>query len=74
MVIAKRISYGTRTLVGSNSMALLASAIDTCRLRGASAVDLLARSISVALLGLAAPGLPPVAQHFLGRNGVVMGN
>jgi hypothetical protein len=30
-VIARRISYGTRTEVGSHSIALLASIIDTCR-------------------------------------------
>ena len=34
-VIARRISYGTRTEVGSHSIALLASIIDTCRLRQA---------------------------------------
>ncbi len=72
-VIARRISYGTRTLVGSNSVALLASVIDTCWLRGASATDLLARAISAARLGLAAPGLPPIAPHLLGRNGALMG-
>jgi transposase len=72
-VIARRISYGTRTLVGSNSLALLASVIDTCRLRGASATDLLARAISAARLGLAAPALPPIAPHLLGRNGALMG-
>ncbi len=72
-VIARRISYGTRTLVGSNSLSLLASVIDTCRLRGASATNLLARAISAARLGLAAPALPPIAPHLLGRNGALMG-
>jgi hypothetical protein len=72
-VIGRRISYGTRTLVGSNSLALLASVIDTCRLRGASAVDLLARAISAARLGLPAPALPDIAPHLLGRNGALMG-
>lgn len=59
-VIARRISYGTRTAVGSHSVALLASIIDTCRLRGASATDLLARVIHAARLGLPIPGLPPI--------------
>ncbi len=72
-VIARRISYGTRTLVGSNSLALLASIIDTCRLRGASATDLLARAIHAARLGLSAPALPPIPALLLGRNGALIG-
>ncbi|MDP1649563.1 MAG: IS66 family transposase [Rubrivivax sp.] len=64
-VIARRISYGTRTLVGSNSMALLASVIDTCRLRGANATALIARAIHAARTGLPAPSLPPIAAHLL---------
>lgn len=59
-VIARRISYGTRTLVGSQSMALLASVIDTCRLRNASATELLARAIQAARTGLPAPRLPDI--------------
>ena len=62
-VIARRISHGTRTLVGSNSVALLASIIDTCRLRGASATALLARAIHAARTGLPAPCLPPIPAH-----------
>jgi len=72
-VIARRISYGTRNLVGSNSLALLASVIDTCRLRGASVTDLLARAIHAARLGLPAPELPPIAVHLLGRHGALVG-
>lgn len=53
-VIARRTSYGTRTLVGANSLAMLASVIETCRLRGASATDLLARAIHAARQGLPA--------------------
>ena len=64
-VIARRISYGTRTLVGSNSVALLASIIDTCRLRGASATALLARAIHAARTGLPAPCLPPIPAHLM---------
>ena len=62
-VIARRVSYGTRTAVGSHSVALLASIIDTCRLRRASATDLLARAIHAARLGLPAPNLPPIPPH-----------
>jgi hypothetical protein len=72
-VIARRISYGTRNLVGSNSLALLASVIDTCRLRGASVTDLLARAIHAARLGLPAPALPPIPVHLLGRQGALVG-
>ena len=64
-VIARRISHGTRTLVGSNSMALLASVIDTCRLRGASATALLARAIHAARTGLPAPTLPSIPAHLV---------
>lgn len=62
-VIARRISYGTRTPVGSHSVALLASVIDTCRLRFASATDLLARAIHAARLNLPAPPLPPIPTN-----------
>jgi len=60
-VIARRISYGTRTEVGSHSIALLASIIDTCRLRQASATDLIARAIHAARMGLPTPTLPPIS-------------
>jgi transposase-like protein len=59
-VIARRISYGTRTEVGSHSMALLASIFDTCHLRGASATALLTQAIAAARQGLSAPPLPPI--------------
>ena len=62
-VIARRVSYGTRTAVGSHSVALLASIIDTCRLRQASATDLLARAIHAARMGQPAPNLPPITPH-----------
>ncbi len=72
-VIARRISFGTRNLVGSNSLALLASVIDTCRLRGARVTDLLARAIHAARLGLPAPALPPIPAQLLGRTGALVG-
>lgn len=59
-VIARRISYGTRTLVGSQSVALLASIIDTCRLRNASATQLLAQAIHAARTGVTPPRLPDI--------------
>ena len=49
-VIARRISYDTRMQVGSRSIALLDSLIDTCRLRRASAT---------ALICSPAPSTPP---------------
>jgi transposase len=64
-VIARRISYGTRTEVGSHSIALLASIIDTCRLRRASATDLLARAIHAARMGLPPPSLPTIPADLL---------
>lgn len=72
-VIARRVSYGTRNLTGSNSLALLASVIDTCRLRGASVTDLLAKAIEAARLGLPIPNLPPIPSHLLGRAGALVG-
>jgi hypothetical protein len=42
-VIAQRISYGTRNLVDSNSLATLASVIDACHIRNARVTDLLGR-------------------------------
>ena len=62
-VIARRISYGTRTRVGSESMGLLSSIIDTCRLRGVRATDLLARAIHAARCGMPAPALPDIPAH-----------
>ena len=71
-VIARRISYGTRNLVGSNSLALLASVIDTCRLRGADVISLLASAIRAARQGQPAPVLPAIPAHLLGQNGTLI--
>ena len=59
-VIARRISHGTRTPVTSRGYALLASVIETCRLRAASVIDLLAQAIDAARRGLPAPPLPAI--------------
>ena len=57
-VIWRRISYGTRTPVGSRTMALLASIIDTCRRRGVSPWPYLAQVIAAGRQGRPAPQLP----------------
>ena len=66
-------SYGTRTPVGSHSVALLASVIDTCRLRCASATDFLARAIHAARLGLPAPALAPIPANLANPNTDLVG-
>jgi hypothetical protein len=55
-----------------NCRTRVASVIDTCRLGGASATDLLARAIHAALQGLPAPALPSIPTQLLGRNGALM--
>ena len=59
-VIARRISFGTRSEQGSRALALLASVIDTCRARKASAWDYLSAAISAGRQGLSMPQLPAV--------------
>ena len=44
-VIARRIGHGTRIPVTSRGHAPLASVIETCRLRAANVIDLLAQAI-----------------------------
>jgi hypothetical protein len=61
-VIARRISHGTRTPVTSRGYALLASVIETCRLRAASVIELLAHAIDAARKGLPAPALPAIPR------------
>ena len=57
-VILRRIAFGTRSKVGSKTFALLASVIDTCRLRNASPWNYLAKVIEAARQGLPIPSLP----------------
>ena len=57
-VVARKISFGTRSEQGSRALALLASIIDTCRLRSASAWDYLAAAISAGRQGAPMPSLP----------------
>ena len=58
MVIARDISHGTRCASGSRAYALLASVIETCRLRKASSWHYLAEVIRAACVGAPLPALP----------------
>jgi transposase len=60
-VIARRISYGTRTAQGSRAFALTIRVIETCRKRGASPWPYLAEVIRQRRRGLPAPPLPQPA-------------
>jgi hypothetical protein len=60
-VIARRISYGTRTAQGSRAFALTISVIETCRKRGVSPWPYLAEVIRQRRKGQAAPALPQPA-------------
>jgi hypothetical protein len=57
-VIARRLSHGTRTAVGSRVFTLLASVIDTCRQRRHSPWTYLVKAITERRLGLSLPPLP----------------
>jgi transposase len=57
-VIARRISYGTRTAQGSRVVAALASVIETCRQRGHSPWAYIAEVLRVRRQGHPAPVLP----------------
>lgn len=59
-VIARKLSHGTRSADGSRAYALLASVIETCRLRQASPWRYLAEVIQAARQGQALPALPPI--------------
>ena len=57
-VIARKISYGTRTKQGSRAYTLLASVIDTCRQRGILPWPYLAKVIAERRKGSIVPPLP----------------
>lgn len=59
-VIMRRISYGTRTEQGSRVFALLASVIETCRIRQQCPWRYLASVIDRRRAGFSAPSLPPL--------------
>lgn len=60
-VIARRISYGTRNPQGSRAFTLLASVIETCRLRGHLPWPYIAEVMRQRRQGNAAPALPATA-------------
>ena len=62
-VIARRISFGTRSEQGSRALALFASVIDTCRARKASAWDYLTAAITAGRQRMAMPPLPLSLIH-----------
>ena len=57
-VIDRRLSNGTRTAEGTRSFTILASVIETCRIRGAPVWDYLTCVIAAARKGLQLPDLP----------------
>ena len=57
-VIDRRLSNGTRTAEGTRSFTVLASVIETCRIRGAPLWDYLTEVIAAARQGLQLPTLP----------------
>jgi hypothetical protein len=59
-VISRRISHGTRCPAGSRAFAVLASVVETCRLRGACIWRYLGEVIQAAREGAALPPLPTV--------------
>ena len=59
-VIARRLSHGTRTAVGSRAFTLLASVIDTCRQRRHSPWTYLVKAITDRRQGLSLAPLPQV--------------
>lgn len=58
-VIARRISYGTRTPQGSRAFTVLASIIETCRQRGHLPWPYIAAALRLRRHGNAVPVLPP---------------
>jgi len=57
-VIARRISYGTRTPEGSKAYSALLSVIETCRLRGINPWPYISEVIALARKGIAPPPIP----------------
>lgn len=72
-VQVRDITYGTRCMTGTRAYAWLASVIDTCRMRGASILSMLAATIAAARKGLAPPSLPPIPERLRGWGAVAAG-
>lgn len=64
-VILRRITYGTRTDQGSLALCVIASIIETCRLRKASPLRYLSELIAARRDGRNMPSLPPIPVHDL---------
>ncbi len=60
-VIARRISYGTRTFEGSLAYCSLFSVIETCRLRKVDPWSYIAQVIALGRKGLLPPPIPVAA-------------
>ena len=60
-VILRKITYGTRSPQGSRALALFASVITTCRLRGHSPLLYIRDVITLRRQGLDAPKIPDAA-------------
>ena len=61
-VIARRISYGTRTTEGSLAYCSLLSVIETCRLRKVDPWSYIALVIALGSKGILPPSIPVVLQ------------
>lgn len=61
-VIARRISYGTRTSEGSLAYCSLLSVIETCRLRQVNPWPYIANVIALARKGTSPPPIPVALQ------------
>ncbi len=62
-VILRKITQGTRSAQGSRALALIASVMETCRLRNASPLRYIRDVIEKRRQGLEAPKLPPVSLN-----------
>lgn len=68
-VILRKICYGSRSAKGTKTFALLASVIDTCRLRKINSLKFLSESISAARKGLPILMIPSVPEGRI-NNGI----
>ena len=57
-VLLRKICYGSRSPKGTRVFTLLASVMDTCRLRGVNSMQFLAQAIAFARKGLSVPMIP----------------
>ena len=69
-VILRRPGYGTRTKQGSRTIGLLASVIETCRLRNVLPWNYLAEVIAERRKGFAPPAIPEPACRLVLQGGV----